>query len=323
MTNADEFFHVPTDEKYWSESHYLDFVGEDLQGHGRIGFYPNQETANVWAYVVDGEDIYWVGKEQIPLSNVHGLLVREDDWTYGMIPKEVGKEWTVTWEGTVTRSSSPADVLAGRGESAEVDVEFTTTTKHEPFHYSDGKTWPQDGDSDRYEVASSVEGAAELDGRTVEFEAPGERDHSWGRRRWAGDAEWLWISGAFEDGTAYNHMTAWLTDHPDEPFVNGFWYDGRGANAFTDATVRATPDFGQETARTWSEGNAPEIHLDLEWDGGSTTVTVEPFATTPLDFIDDEREQRALFNRSAATQEKGDGVSGAGWLENPTQFDLG
>lgn len=322
MPPADEFFHEPTGEEYWSESHYLDFVGEDVQGHARIGFYPNQETANVWAYLLDGEAVYWVGEGAIPLSNVHGLLVREDDWTYGMVPDEVGEQWTVTWEGTATKSTAPADVLAGRGEPAEVDVEFTTTTKHDCFYYSDGETWPQDGDSDRYEVASRVEGTAELDGRTVEFEAPGERDHSWGTRRWAGDAEWLWISGAFEDGTAYNHMTAWLTEFPEEPFVNGFWYDGEGVSAFTDAAVRATPDFGQATAREWSEGDAPEFELDLTWDGGSTTIAVEPFATTPLDFVDEEREQRALFNRSASRQEK-EGVAGVGWLENPTQFDLG
>lgn len=322
MAATDEFFHEPTDERYWSESHYLDFVGEDVQGHARIGFYPNQETANVWAYLLDGEAVYWIGEESVPLSTVHGLLVREDDWTYGMVPDEVGEQWTVTWEGTATKSTSPADLLAGRGEPATVDVEFTTRTKHDLFYYSDGADWPQDGDADRYEVASRVEGTAELDGRTVSFEAPGERDHSWGTRRWAGDAEWLWISGAFEDGTAYNHMNAWLTEHPGERFVNGFWYDGDETSAITDASVRATPEFGRETAREWSAGDAPGLELDLAWDGGSTTVAVEPFATTPLDFVDEEREQRALFNRSAARQETEDGVSGVGWLENPTQFDL-
>jgi hypothetical protein len=322
METADELFHEPGDENHWSESHYLDFVGEDVTGHARIGFYPNRGTANVWAFLLDGEAVYWVAEESIPLAKVHGLQVREDDWTYGMFPDEPGEQWTVEWSGTVTRSTAPEDVLAGRGEPAEVDVEFTTTAKHDPFYYSDGATWPQEDPHDRYEVASRVEGAAVLDGEHREFAGHGERDHSWGPRQWAGRAEWLWISGGFEDGTAYNHNTVWLHEHPDESFINGFWYDGEEARAFTDATVHAAPEFGQETARDWSEGEEPTFEIEFEWDGGGTTVTVEPFQTTPLWFANQEGTQRALFNRSSSRQEKADGTVGAGWLENPTQFDL-
>lgn len=320
MPGRDEFFHEPTNETYWSESHYLDFVADEVQGHARIGFYPNQESVNVWAYLLDGDDIYWVDEENISPSKVHGLLVREDQWTYGMLPEKVGEQWRVIWNGTATKSTSPADVLAGSGEAVDIDIEFTTTARHEPFYYSECDQWESEGD--RYEVASYVKGTADLNGRTVMFEGPGERDHSWDPRKWAGDTEWLWISGAFEDGTAYNHVTGWARDHRDETGIYGFWYDGDRATPLTDAAVRATPEFGHETARTWAKGDAPEIELDLAWSGGSTTVVVEPFATTPLDYLDEERAQRALFNRSAARQEKRDGVTGVGWLENPTQIDL-
>ncbi|MFB6172552.1 MAG: hypothetical protein ABEJ23_08455 [Haloarculaceae archaeon] len=320
METADEFFHRPTAEEYWSESHYLDFAGETLQGYVRIGFYPNRDLVSVWAYLLDGEAVYWVDAETVPPAATHGLVVRTDDWTFEMTPDGDGA-WTVTWAGTATRSTAPADVLAGRGETADVDVEFTSVPRHDCFRYSEGETWPQDGDADRYEVASRVAGTAVLDGEAVSFDAPGERDHSWGPRRWAGDAEWLWISGAFEDGTAYNHMTAWLTEFPDDPFVNGFWYDGESVAPITDAAVDATPAFGRETARDWSAGAPPTVDLHLEWAGGATTVTIEPFATTPLDFVAEDRDQRALFNRSVARQETAEGVAGAGWLENPTQFD--
>lgn len=322
MDTADEFFHEPGEENHWSESHYLDFVGEELSGHARIGFYPNRETANVWAFLLDDEAVYWVAEESIPLADVHGLQARTDDWTYGMFPDEPGEQWTVEWAGTVTRSTSPEDVLAGRGESAELDVEFTTTARHDPFYYSDGATWPGEEGHDRYEVASHVEGVADVEGEAREFAGAGERDHSWGPRRWAGDVEWLWISGGFEDGTAYNHFTGWLRGHPEETFVNGFWYDGETVEPFTDATVDADPAFGQDTARDWSEGDAPTIEMAFEWAGGGTTVEVDPFATTPLDFLNQEGTQRALFNRSASSQEKSDGTSGVGWLENPAQFDL-
>lgn len=322
--SKDEFFHEPGEEKYWSESHYFHFVDEDVQGHGRIGFYPNREQANVWMFLVEGETIYWVADEVVPPENVHGLCARQEEYTYGHFPETVGEEWRVEWRGTATKSTDPADVLAGRGEPASVDVELTLTDRHDLFYYSDGVAGSaHEGDDDRYEVTCDVEGTAELDGRTVDVEGPGQRDHSWAPREWAGDAEWLYVSGAFDDGTAYHHTTAWLAGHPEEPvYRNGYWFDGETVSPLTDAEVRADPQFGRETAEAWAEGDAPEFEIDFEWDDGATTVAIEPFVTTPLEFVNEDNGQRALFNRSGFRQEK-EGVEGTGWLENPTQFDLG
>jgi len=319
----DEFFHVPGDEKYWSESHYFHFVGEDVSGHARIGFYPNREQANVWAFITRGETIYYVDEPSVPTEDVHGLVARRDDYTFTYVPETVGEEWRFELEGTVKTVSEPSAVLEGAGDPAEVDVELVLEDHHDIFYYSEGEMDAHDRPDDRYEVACHAEGSAELEGETFEFSGHAERDHSWAPREWAGDAEWLYIAGGFDDGTAYQHTTAWLAGNPEEPvFVNGFWFDGDEVHAITDAEVRADPGFGQETAEAWAEGDAPEFEIDLAWDGGSTTIDVEPFVTTPLEFVNEDNGQRALFNRSGFDNEKADGTTGTGWLENPIQFEL-
>jgi len=324
MDATDEFFHVPGDEEAWSESHYVHFADEDVQGHGRIGFYPNRDQANVWAFVTVDEEVYYVDDAVVPPEEVHGLLARREEYTYGHVPETAGEEWRVEWHGTAKRVTDPEDVLAGRGEAASVDVELALTDWHDPFYYSDGAEGSaHEGEDDRYEVTCQVEGTVEVGGQSFEIDCPGQRDHSWAPREWAGDAEWLYIAGGFDDGTAYQHTTAWLAGNPEEPvFVNGFWFDGDEVHAITDAEVRADPGFGQETAEAWAEGDAPEFEIDLAWDGGSTTIDIEPFVTTPLEFVNEDNGQRALFNRSGFDNEKADGTTGTGWLENPIQFEL-
>lgn len=335
-----EFFHVPGDGEFWSESHYLDVVGDDVAAHARIGFYPNRDAANVFAYLLDGTGpdatVYRLRDDAVDLRHVHGLTVNAPDLRFEMAPEQVGRDWRVSFGGTAARCEGAAEVVGGEGDPVEIDVELTTRARHEPFLYSAGADWPGGEGEDRYEVATRVEGEARIgggdgaasdgggDARTLALEGPGERDHSWGRRDWT-DGEWLWISGAFEDGTAYNHLSAWPAGHGpsemDPVITNGFWYDGDAVHAITDADVAADPAFGAETGRAWmEEGAAPAIDLTLAWDGGSTDLAVSPGATTPVDWADEETGHRAVLNRSPARQTRDGDVAGRGFLENMTQL---
>lgn len=320
MDPREEFFHVPSEAEFWNESHYFDFVDDGLQGHARLGFYPNREAANVFAYLIDEGTVYALRDDEIPPARTHGLDVRRTDYRFTAAPERVGEVWTLAVEGQFRRCDSPADVLAGEGDPVEVSLELESAYRHEPFLYTGGRDFPAREGEDRYEVATRVEGTATIDGREQDVEAVGERDHSWGVREWT-DAEWLWISGAFDDGTAYNHLTFWLPDFPEQRYVNGFWYDGGSVEPLTDATVAASPSFGEATGRAWMrDGDAPGIDLELEWDGGSAAIDVEPFATTPVDWVDDESGHRAVLNRSPARQRKDGSVEGRGFLENMTQL---
>lgn len=336
MDDRDEFFHLPGDDEYWSESHYLDAVGEDVQVEARLGWYPNRNVANVFAYVLTDEATYAIRDEAIDPAAVHGTTVDAPALRFELEPVTVGREWRVRIDGAARRCDSPGAVLAGDGERVHLDCEFVARARHEPFLYSEGAVWPGGPDEDRYEVATRVEGEvtiggggtgeSEATGRTLTIEGPGERDHSWGTRDWTA-AEWLWISGGFDDGAAYNHLSAWLPgDAPPaaEPVVtNGFWFDGETVHPITDAAVSADPTFSARTATAWAEdGEAPAIDLSLAWAAGSATVAVEPLATTPVDWEDPDSGGRALLNRSPARQTRDDDVAGRGFLENMTQTPL-
>jgi hypothetical protein len=333
MDARHEFFHAPGDGEFWSESHYLDVVDDGVAVHARIGFYPNRDAANVFAYVVEETDggpvVYRLRDDAVELRHVHGLTVDAPDLHFEMVPEAVGSDWRVTFGGEAARCESAREVAEGDGDPVALDVELVTRARHEPFRYSRGADWPGGEEEDRYEVATRVEGEARIgdgdDVRTLAFEGPGERDHSWGRRDWS-DGEWLWISGAFEDGTAYNHLSAWPAGHGpsemDPVITNGFWFDGGTVHAITDATLSADPAFGAETGRAWlTEGAGPTIDLTLSWDGGSADLAVDPGATTPVDWSDEESEQRAVLNRSRSAQTRDGEVPGRGWLENMTQLN--
>lgn len=330
MDAREEFFHVPGDDEYWSESHYLDAVDDDVRVEVRLGFYPNRNVANVFAYVLADGAIYAIRDESVDPAAVHGTTVDAPDLRLELVPETAGRHWRVRLEGAARRCLSPAAVLSGDGERVHLSCEFDSRGRHEPFLYSDGAVWPGGPGADRYEVATRVEGEVVLgtgdDARTVAFDGPGERDHSWGRRKWT-EGEWLWISGSFADGSAYNHLSAWPAgDGPpgaEPPVTNGFWFDGEAVRPLTDATVSADPSFSADTAGAWArDGEAPTVELSLEWDGGSAAVRADPLATTPIDWTDAAAGRRALLNRSPARQTRDGDVPGRGFLENNTQLPL-
>lgn len=321
MEPRHEFFHVPSEAEYWNESHYLDFLAPDLQGHARIGFYPNREEANLFCFLLDGDAVHSVVEPSIDLDRVHGLSVRADDWRFAMTPETVGRTWSVRFEGEMVRSETAAGAAEGAGSPVDVDLSLTTRGRHDPFLYSRGRDDVWGPDEDRYEQATRVDGSATIDGRRHEFEAPGERDHSWGVRDWT-DGEWLWISGSFDDGTAYNHLSAWPPG-ADPVVVNGFWFDGEAVHPLTDAALEASPAFGPGTASEWLEtGRGPTVDLDLAWADGEASLTAEPFGTTPVDWVEETAGVRSIMNRSPTRQTRDDGPDGHGWLENMTQVPL-
>lgn len=326
MEPKHEFFHAPGDDEYWSESHYLDVVDDDVGVHARLGFYPNRGEANVFAFVVEDGTVYRIRDDEVDLRDVHGLCVDTSDLYFELLPDRVGRDWRVAFGGTAERCETPREAVDGTDETVELDVELVTRGRHEPFRYSEGAVWPGGTEEDRYEVATEVEGTVTVDGaRTVPVEGPGERDHSWGRRDWT-EGEWLWISGAFEDGSAYNHLSAWPPGFgPDEAppvITNGFWFDGDAVHAISDAEVSATPPFGSETARGWlDDGTAPDVEVTLTWPEGSADVSVDPLTTTPVDWTDEEAGRRAVLNRAPARQVRDGAVDGRGFLENMSQLE--
>lgn len=319
MEPREEFFHEPGVQDAWSESYYADFVDDDVQGYVRFGFYPNRSQVNlVVAFIEDGT-LYSFRDEEIAPADVHGLTVDRPDLRFSMRPRSVGEAWVLEYEGPVTRNEGPEEMLEDGGETVDLSLEMTLEGKHDPFLDSEGEMdFPVPGD--RYEQAVAVEGTATVDGRSYSFDGPGERDHSWGPRRWAAGLEWVWASGGFDDGSAFNFVWVWQ-DGTDVEVVNGFWFDGEEVSPLVDVDVVATPELGRETASEWRRGVAPDVVATLAWDGGESTVEFDPFETTPIEWTNRETELRGLLNRSPTAQSTA-AATGSGFIENMTMFDL-
>lgn len=320
MEPREEFFHQPGKQDAWSESYYADFVDDDVQGYVRFGVYPNQSLVNLVVVFIEAGTLYSFRDEEIDPASVHGLTVVRDDLRFSMRPRTVGEKWVVEYDGPVTRNERPDEMLEAGGETVELSLEMTLDGRHEPFLDSEGEVeFPVPGD--RYEQAVAIEGTATVADRSYSFAGPGERDHSWGPRRWAAGLEWVWASGSFDNDTAYNFVWVWQQGS-DLEVVNGFWFDGEEVTPLIHVDVVATPAFGPETASQWQEGDPPDIEARLEWHGGETTVEFDLFETTPLEWTNQETELRGLLNRSPADQSTAD-ASGSGFLENMTMFELG
>lgn len=322
--SVDEYLHAPGEDPLWSESHYFDFVGDTLQGHARLGFYPNVECSSVWLYLhVDGEEPLGLHDEAVPPARIHGTTVRGAGWRFEYRPTDWTSRWECHFHGELVRVG-PDGFEAGE-DAVPVELRLGLVGRTDPFFYSQGHGFgeveedPRPDGADRYEQPVRVEGWVELNGERYSVGAPGERDHSWGPRDWFG-MNWCWCSGSFEDGTAFN-----LTRLLGIPYRNGFWFDGTRTRPLTTVTLRAEPALGPKTARTWSRGERDvKFHLEMGWADGGTAVEVDPFASTPIrwrpsqkgtpEFVSDVEAARLLFTRSACRMER-EGVAGRGYLE--------
>ena len=111
----------------------------------------------------------------------------------------------------------PADTYHGlRGERTPLGFDLEWETDGIPFR------WPG---IDRYEIPCRVHGEILVGDERIEFEGPGQRDHSWGERDWWSTA-WCWTAWRMEDGTRYHAVTTL----PSEGFAVGYAQPGAGAD---------------------------------------------------------------------------------------------
>lgn len=78
------------------------------------------------------------------------------------------------------------------GERTKVDYHFDAN--HPAYAYSTHSNGcPQWIADDRFEQQGYVKGSVEVDGREIEIDGYGQRDHSWGTRDWGVNQHWKWV----------------------------------------------------------------------------------------------------------------------------------
>jgi hypothetical protein len=293
---ADEGTHPPGPEPLWNESYYLDFTAPDgsVGGYVRVGRYPNLGPAGViwyWGCVVgpDRSLVTVIDNAVAFPPNYESLEIRADGlWADHHVETPL-EHFSLGLEAFGVRLDDPADTYHGaKGERTPLGFDLEWETDGIPFR------WP----IDRYEVPCRVHGEILVGDERLEFEGPGQRDHSWGERDWW-ERGWCWTAWRLDDGTRFHAVTAL----PDEGWSMGYVQPPGGGLELVTA-FDARPELG-------AEGIPTSATLDV----GGLGFTVEPLGWSPVLLTAPDGRGDARFPRAMARFRADDGRDGLGWIE--------
>lgn len=303
---SDERRHTPDDQPLWNESYYLDWFTDDgaLGGYLRIGFYPNLNRVWYWGCIVgEGRRLVMVTSHDAELpKDPQSLEVRADGlWADHSVDAPL-EQFSVNLESFALELDDPANMYHDqRGTLVPFGFELDFTTDRAAY------LWPPI--QTRMEIPCKVHGQVMVGSDTIDIDAWGQRDHSWGGPRDWWMMGWMWSAGRLDDGTRFHA-------------VGGFHEPGGGVSDGTfgiayllDPDASSSTEFDEfdevrVSAAFGHEGLADSATLEF----GGLTLDVEPIAWAPVLLVhDDGREAR--FPRALARFTARDGRRGHGWIE--------
>ncbi|MGZ4692509.1 MAG: DUF7064 domain-containing protein [Acidimicrobiales bacterium] len=294
---ADEATHPAGPEQLWGESYYLDFAAADgsLGGYVRIGRYPNLGVVWYWACVVgpDRPLVTVIDNAVAFPSRYESLELRADGLWADHHAETPLEHFTLGLEAFGVSLDDPADTYRGlRGDRTALGFDLEWDTDGLPFR------WPEQ--MNRYEIPCNVHGEILVGDERIEFEGPGQRDHSWGIRDWW-DPGWCWTAFRLDDGTRIHAVTML----PPQGFGIGYSQPGDQLGRRLDLIDQFTsePTLGDENIPT---------SVQLEVQGLSIAVT--PLAWSPV-LLESPSGAESRFPRAMARFDVADGRSGTGWIE--------
>jgi len=299
---ADELRHAPAADQLWNESWYFDFAAADgsIGGYVRLGLYPNlrgegRGVAWYWAYLVgDAVGTLMVRHHEAALPKDPGFEIREDGLWSVQYCETALEHWTIGLETFAVSLDDPADAYRGeRGDKVPLGFDLEWEAVAPAYDYP-GVT--------RYEQSCRVTGEILVGSDRIDFDGPGQRDHSWGVRDWWRFG-WVWTAGALDDGTRF-HATQVLV--PGVTFSPGYLVGGTAGDA-----LRPIERFETETAVSDGEDRFPERTL-MALDDLDIVCTPVAMAALALE-APDGRVGR--FPRAMCRFEVADGRRGVGWTE--------
>jgi len=124
-------------------------------------------------------------------------------------------------DGLKVRQPADQKTSAISFHSEKVRLEFNFEGFHAPFSYrSNPDGLPDWFAENRLEQSGWVTGFIEWDGKRVEFNRIGHRDHSWGVRHWQAPQHWKWLVGYTPD--ASRAVNIWIWFAKGESGVGGY-----------------------------------------------------------------------------------------------------
>jgi hypothetical protein len=252
--------HPVEGDSAWSESYYFNAYDPETDTglFSRIGVRPNEGTMDVGMslWLPGGElgEYRWVKEQREMVDTVLEVgAVR-----YEML--EALQSWRLTMDGEVQARPCVRGERTTHPVPVTLDVRFDAVT---PAIGTDGQPSGGPKSAEAAAAAGTVgKGHLEQAGRWTGFlkvdgvrhqwrGAHGNRDRSWGPRRWGGPKMWRWFSINFSDGN----------------FSDGNFSDGN----FSDGSVGEDMHFGGIRLGT----DAGDLHRGWVWDGTRATSVAE------------------------------------------------
>jgi hypothetical protein len=291
----DERRHDPGPEALWNESWYFDGVSDDgsVGVYVRLGRLPNQGAALYTACVCGP------GRRAVLLVDPAAPLPAPGDDAESISMDGLRAEqhceaplerFRVSLRGTAAAHDDESASLRGEtGEPVGLELDLTWETDGVPY------AWRQ---ATRYEIPCRVMGTIRVGEETIEFDGPGQRDHSWGARDWWA-VDWMWSGLHLSDGT---HIHA--VGVPQMPGY-GVGYVQRAGELSEIAAVTATETLLENglVAEARIAIGPPELVLEIE---------PVAFGALRLEAPDG---RVSLFPRAMCRIRTGDGRAGSGWVE--------
>ncbi len=196
-----------------NESIYFACLGHDhVSLISRMAFRTGKHNENWLMVHVPGEGT-WGFEDRVLLQ---GKGFKQGQLEFKCV--EPGKNWRLTYDGTVTKDQAR--------EHVSVDVQWIATTPIADF--SKVGTFPgrlaeligeqawsleffrrlKNLSAVHYEQGGRVEGKITFKGRQIPIVGAGLRDHSYGVRNWSDFRRHLWCVGMLEDGRFFNFSMA-------------------------------------------------------------------------------------------------------------------
>ncbi|HUQ39609.1 MAG TPA: hypothetical protein VM030_05600 [Acidimicrobiales bacterium] len=238
-----DFAHPVEGDEAWCESYYFNAYhpATDTGFYTRIGVRPNEGTIDV------GLTLWLPGNEVASVRAVREQReMTDDNLEVGGVRYERRvpmKEWHLTAEADAWITKAGADQKQGRLAPIKVDATFAALI---PAIGADGQRKEGEGASaatrqivgkGHLEQAGRWTGGIEVDGARYDWtdDCRGNRDKSWGPRRWGGPKMWRWFSVNLGDDVHFGGIR--IGTEAGDLHRGWVWRDGSHAS-IRDWTVR-------------------------------------------------------------------------------------
>jgi hypothetical protein len=196
-----------------------------------------------------------------------------------------------------------------RYESDSVKLQFDFAALHDAFSYRQNPDGlPSWFAINRFEQTGWVKGFLEVDGRRIEWDRVGHRDHSWGRRNWGVPHHWKWFIAYSDDGSRIVNGWIWI--------ARGEWgfggYVVRDGELVPVSHINHHADYDDDMTQRRLEAELVDVR------GESTHLTLERFGLVKLPTND----AMGTIIMEAACHAAIDGDHGGGQFEThwPTAY---